>query len=81
MVTSIYYIFVQSAADNVDHNVRGIDGKGTFHGMDIIDIVIPDKKTAKHIPRKDITSEDLASVGHIRIHIFVSEKDSLQTSC
>ena len=49
--------------------------------MDIIDIVIPDKKTAKHIPRKDITSDNLASVGHIRIHIFVSEKDSLQTSC
>ena len=27
---------VQYVADNVDHNIRTIDGKNTFHGMGII---------------------------------------------
>ena len=28
--------FLQFVADNVDHNVRTIDGHGTFHGMGMI---------------------------------------------
>lgn len=28
--------FTQWSADNVDHNVRTIDGKGTFHGMGLV---------------------------------------------
>ena len=28
--------FMQYVADNVDHNVRTLDGRGTFHGMGII---------------------------------------------
>ena len=30
--------FTQFVADNVDHNVATLDGKGTFHGMGIISI-------------------------------------------
>ena len=30
--------FVQWVADNVDHNIRTLTGKGTFHGMGIIAI-------------------------------------------
>ena len=33
--------FVQWIADNFDHNVRTLDGKGTFHGMGIIAAVTP----------------------------------------
>lgn len=32
--------FVQYSADNVDHNIRTIDGANTFHGMGIIAIII-----------------------------------------
>ena len=28
--------FVQWIADNVDHNIVTLDGKGTFHGMGIV---------------------------------------------
>ena len=35
---SSHEIFVQWVADNVDHNLRNIDGKGIFHGMGIITI-------------------------------------------
>ena len=33
--------FIQFSADNVDHNVRTIDGKNTFHGMGMIACVTP----------------------------------------
>ena len=33
--------FVQYVADNVDHNVRTIDGMGTFHGMGMIAAITP----------------------------------------
>lgn len=33
--------FMQYAADNVDHNIRSLDGKNTFHGMGIIATVTP----------------------------------------
>jgi len=33
--------FTQFAADNVDHNVATLDGKGTFHGMGIIAMSTP----------------------------------------
>ena len=29
-------MFVQWSADNVDHNIQSLDGKGSFHGMGII---------------------------------------------
>ena len=34
-------VVTQFVADNVDHNIATIDGKRTFHGMDIIAISTP----------------------------------------
>jgi hypothetical protein len=73
--------FVQYSGDNVDHNVRSLDGKGTFHGMGIIAMVTPGTKSGRRIPRVQVTSEDIASVGQIQIHQFLSERDSLQSLC
>ena len=39
------------AADNVDHNILSIDGKGTFHGMGMIAAVTPGQKTVHVITR------------------------------
>ena len=43
--------FVQYIADNVDHNIRSLDGFGTFHGMGIIAASTPCIKTARSVPR------------------------------
>jgi len=71
--------FIQYSADNVDHNVRSIDGKGTFHGMGIIAMVTPGTKSSRTIPRVKVTSGDIASVGRINVQHFFSERDSLQS--
>ena len=36
MKSSLHGHFAQWSADNVDHNVRTLDGKGTLHGMGIV---------------------------------------------
>lgn len=37
---------VQHVADNADHNLCTLDGKGTFHGMAIIAAITPQAKRA-----------------------------------
>ena len=44
------------AADNVDHNIVSLDGKGTFHGMGMITAVTPGHETTHTILRQK-TSE------------------------
>ena len=36
-----YGAFIQCSADNVNHNLATLDGKGTFHRMEIVAAVIP----------------------------------------
>lgn len=43
--------FVQYIADNVDHNLRTLDGHGTFHGMGMIAAVTPGFRLDKAVPR------------------------------
>jgi len=38
LLTSDNRPFIQYVADNVDHNVRTLDGRGTFHGMSVISV-------------------------------------------
>ena len=65
---------VQYVADNVDHNIRTIDGKNTFHGMGIIATITPrntDSQTYSVISRrKTITSEEIANIGQINTHQY-----------
>ena len=39
------------AADNVDHNIVTLDGKGTFHGMGMIAAITPGKQVSRTIQR------------------------------
>ena len=55
------------AADNVDHNIVTLDGKGTFHGMGMIAAFTPGKQTKKIIPRLKTT--DLNIVEKTKIDI------------
>ena len=56
--------FTQWSADNSDHNIATIDGKHTFHGMEMIaSTVISFDKIVASLPavirRKEITVKDL----------------------
>ena len=53
--------FVKHIADNVDHNLRTLDGYNTFHGMGIIATVTPKTDVCKLIPRMKVTAEDIAA--------------------
>lgn len=62
--------FTQWAADNVDHNVRTLDGSGTFHGMGIISMSTPaaDRRNDRHVKRKArVTVGELVADKGIRI--------------
>ena len=62
--------FLQFVADNVDHNIDTIDGNNTFHGMGIIACATPGKqKSPKEIPRVEVTTEKLISIGHINVYL------------
>ena len=59
--------FVQYVADNVDHNIRTLDGNDTFHGMGIIASVTPGTKHSQLVPRKTVNPDDLSTTGRIQI--------------
>ena len=59
--------FVQYVADNVDHNIRTLDGHDTFHGMGIIASVTPGTKHSQLVPRRKVNSDDLCTTGRIQI--------------
>jgi hypothetical protein len=42
------------AADNVDHNIITLDGKGTFHGMGMIAGITPGRQTSHTVLRQKI---------------------------
>ncbi len=56
---------LQYVADNVDHNITTLDGRGIVHGMGIISIVTPSPaKRATVIHRKNA---DIRDAGNIKI--------------
>ena len=66
--------FVQYAADNVDHNIRTLDGLGTFHGMGMIATITPGITSRKTIPRLKATSLDVAAVGRVDVRYSREER-------
>jgi len=79
--------FTQWAADNVDHNVNTLDGKGTFHGMGIISMSTPLNKissghlTEPQVPRLQKMNVDkvIASQGIDIKHYDLAHKNGLST--
>ena len=70
-------VFTQFAGDNFDHNIRTLDGLGTFHGMGIIAISTPFpgnsvlKERDKISQGKDITSEVSVNNKVIAMHNYM----------
>ena len=63
--------FVQYSTDNVDHNLRTLDGTGTFHGMGNIAAIMPGTKATIPIPITKVSAEDIAKVRQIDICPFI----------
>lgn len=55
------------AADNVDHNILTLDGKGTFHGMGMIAASTPGQKTTHVIPRKKVSELNVKEMSRVDI--------------
>ena len=66
--------FVQFVADNVDHNIRTLDGYNTFHGMGIIATFTPGTVSHKAIPRISVASDEIERIGQINIMNFRSQE-------
>ena len=58
---------VQFAADNVDHNVRTLDGHGTFHGMGMVAAITPCQEISRVVPRKLVTPDEIIKQGRVKI--------------
>ena len=60
--------FVQYIADNVDHNVRTLDGNDTFHGMGMVATVTPGTKPTSCVPRRKVSPQNISASGKVEIH-------------
>ena len=58
--------FVQYVADNVDHDIRTLDGCGTLHGMGIIAAFTPKSDVTSVMQRVSVSAEEIAAVGRIK---------------
>ena len=71
---------MQYAADNVDHNIRTIDGNDTFHGMGMISMITPGAFTkGVPIPKGNITYSNIAKVGRISIHYYQEQSKGINS--
>ena len=71
--------FFQWAADNVDHNLATIDGKGTIHIMGLIETVTPSNgrfNEQKIFRKTKITSNEIAKTSTIDIYYYKGDLTS-----
>ena len=59
--------FIQFVADNVDHNIRTLDGLNTFHGMRIIAGLTPASDQSSQVIRATVSTDELVLAGKIDI--------------
>ena len=59
--------FAQYIADNVDHNLRTLDGNDTFHGMGMICAITPGTNRKRSVPRRKISPKDISAAGKVEI--------------
>ena len=55
------------AADNVDHNIVTLDGKGTFHGMEMMAAVTPGKQRHRVVPKRKASTENVTDRAKVDI--------------
>ena len=55
------------AADNVDHNIISLDGKGTFHGMGMVACITPANKVVHKILRRKLSELNITKQTAVEI--------------
>ena len=56
---------MQYMADNVDHNMRTLNGLNMFHGMGIIATITPKLNASIIVPKKIVSTDSLIQIGRI----------------
>jgi len=69
---------MQYIADNVDHDIRTIDGQNTFHGMGIIAAITPKTDVISIVKRVAVSADDVTAVGCITIKHFIPTGNELK---
>ena len=86
---------MQYVADNIDHNVRTIDGHGTFLSMGIISVSTPGSQERKIIPRLNPSLAEISELAKVHVKFYkehpamldtlkfgvLSEKESANKTC
>jgi len=67
--------FIQYVADNVDHNIKTLDGNDTFHGMGMIATITPGIKKSTPLCRAKVSPSEIACIG--RVPILYHKEDGL----
>ncbi|KAL8563078.1 hypothetical protein ACOMHN_065220 [Nucella lapillus] len=63
--------WIQFAAHNVDHQIRTLDGTGTFHGMGIIGAATPGTKECRAVRRDtSVTPDRISAFGRVPVHFY-----------
>ena len=62
--------FIQFVADNVDHNIRTLDGLNTFHGMRIIAGLTPASDQSSQVIQATVSTDELVLAGKIDIQYY-----------
>ena len=70
--------FMKCSGDNVDHNLRTLDGKGTFHGMGMIAAITNGTFSDKVIPRKVVSDKDLIIESAVKFVDYREQKQYLK---
>ena len=55
------------AADNVDHNIISLDGKGTFHGMGMVACITPANRVVHKILRRKLSELNITKQTAVEI--------------
>ncbi|KAL8580680.1 hypothetical protein ACOMHN_004722 [Nucella lapillus] len=63
--------WIQFAADNVDHQIRTLDGTGTFQGMGIIGAATHGTKECRAVRRDtSVTPDRISALGRVPVHFY-----------
>ncbi|GFR69931.1 hypothetical protein ElyMa_002060300 [Elysia marginata] len=66
---------------NVDHNLKTLEGLGTFHGMGIIGAVTSGEKRSRPIRRDtSVNANQISTLGQISVHFYNSSKTEISLS-
>ena len=60
--------FIQYAGDNIDHQLRTINGEGTIHIMGMFGAVTPWLKQTCKIPRKKVSNQEIIAAGYVQVY-------------